>query len=142
MTTTYQVQGPDGQVHAFEGPDGATQDQVMAAAAAQFGGGGKPAPAAAPTPPHQAPTAQDVAFVQGRKDAAAESPLSAGLSQVAQQATLGLNNYVNAGARYLAQRITGVSKPDDFSTDLQYSRGRSQGEAESHPTAPTIGGAP
>lgn len=32
----YQVQGPDGQIHAFEGPDGATQDQVLSAASQQF----------------------------------------------------------------------------------------------------------
>jgi hypothetical protein len=34
---TYRVQGPDGAVHRFEGPDDATPDQVMAFAAQQFG---------------------------------------------------------------------------------------------------------
>lgn len=141
MTTTYQVQGPDGQTHQFSGPDGASQDQVMAAAAAQFGGKAAPAPApAAAAPPAQTQTPQTAAFAQGQKDAAAESPVGAGISQAAQQATMGLNNYVNAGARYVAQRVAGVDKPDDFSTDVAYSRGRSQGEANSHPTASTIGG--
>lgn len=35
----YRVQGPDGAVHVFEGPDDATPEQVTAAAAQQFGGG-------------------------------------------------------------------------------------------------------
>jgi hypothetical protein len=39
----YRVQGPDGAVHVFEGPDDATPDQVTAAAEQQFGG--KPATA-------------------------------------------------------------------------------------------------
>lgn len=142
MTTTYQVKGPDGQIHEFSGPDNASQDQVLAAAQAQFGGGSgggaPPAPAQPAPAPHQTP--EQAAFAGGRKDAAAESPLSAGISQAAQQATLGFNNYINAGARYIAQRVAGVDKPDDFSTDLAYSRGRSQGEAESHPVASTVGG--
>lgn len=33
----YQVRGPDGQVHVFGGPDGATPDQVVAAAQQFFG---------------------------------------------------------------------------------------------------------
>lgn len=33
----YRVQGPDGAVHVFDGPDGATPDQVMAVAQQQFG---------------------------------------------------------------------------------------------------------
>lgn len=39
----YKVQGPDGQIHAFEGPDGASQDQVLAVAQKMFSGA--PAPA-------------------------------------------------------------------------------------------------
>lgn len=34
----YKVQGPDGRVHRFEGPDGASQDDVMAFAEQTFGG--------------------------------------------------------------------------------------------------------
>lgn len=37
MTTQYQVKGPDGVVHVFAGPDGATPDQVVAAAQQFFG---------------------------------------------------------------------------------------------------------
>jgi hypothetical protein len=39
----YKVQGPDGAVHVFEGPDGASQDQVLAFAQQHFGQQ-KPAP--------------------------------------------------------------------------------------------------
>jgi len=47
MATKYRVQGPDGAVHVFEGPDGATPAQVEAFAAQTFG--------AAPTPTAIAP---------------------------------------------------------------------------------------
>lgn len=33
----YKVQGPDGAIHVFEGPDGATQEQVLSFAAQHFG---------------------------------------------------------------------------------------------------------
>lgn len=45
----YQVQGPDGQTHVFEGPDGATPDQVLAAAQQTFGAGAPATSTAAPT---------------------------------------------------------------------------------------------
>lgn len=45
----YKVQGPDGAIHVFEGPDGASQDQVLSFAAQHFG---KPS-AAAPMDPKQ-----------------------------------------------------------------------------------------
>ena len=38
MMAIYRVQGPDGAIHKFEGPDDATPAQVEAAAAQQFGG--------------------------------------------------------------------------------------------------------
>lgn len=40
----YQVKGPDGAVHVFEGPDGATPNQVLGVAQQMFGGA-KPEPA-------------------------------------------------------------------------------------------------
>lgn len=44
----YRVRGPDGAVHVFEGPDGATPEEVTAAAAQTFG---TQAPAPAPAGP-------------------------------------------------------------------------------------------
>ena len=50
MATKYRVQGPDGTVHVFEGPDNATPAQVEAFAAQTFGAAPKATSAKAPTP--------------------------------------------------------------------------------------------
>jgi hypothetical protein len=47
MATKYRVQGPDGAVHVFEGPDDATPTQIEAFAAQTFGAAPKPAAAPA-----------------------------------------------------------------------------------------------
>ena len=47
MATKYRVQGPDGTVHVFEGPDDATPTQIEAFAAQTFGAAPKPAAAPA-----------------------------------------------------------------------------------------------
>ena len=46
MATKYRVQGPDGVVHVFEGPDDATPAQIESFAAQTFGAAPAPAPAA------------------------------------------------------------------------------------------------
>ena len=48
MATKYRVQGPDGAVHVFEGPDDATPTQIEAFAAQTFGAAPKPAATPAP----------------------------------------------------------------------------------------------
>ena len=48
MATKYRVQGPDGTVHVFEGPDNATPAQIESFAAQTFGAAPKAAPAEAP----------------------------------------------------------------------------------------------
>lgn len=48
MATKYRVQGPDGTVHVFEGPDDATPTQIEAFAAQTFGAAPKPAATPAP----------------------------------------------------------------------------------------------
>ncbi len=45
MATKYRVQGPDGTVHVFEGPDNATPAQVEAFAAQTFNAAPAEAPA-------------------------------------------------------------------------------------------------
>jgi hypothetical protein len=134
--TKYQVTDPQGVKHEFDGPDGATPDQVLAVAQRQFGQNTTDQPA----PPPAMATPADRAFAAGREAGNDENAISAGVSQAAQQGTLGMQNYINAGVRYASQRLAGVQNPDDFSTDLAYSRGKSQGEAEGSPIASTIGG--
>lgn len=48
MATKYRVQGPDGTVHVFEGPDNATPAQIESFAAQTFGAAPKATPAEAP----------------------------------------------------------------------------------------------
>lgn len=86
------------------------------------------------------PQAGERANAAGIQEGHDQSPLSAAIGQAAQQGTFGLSNYINAGARWAMQHATGVPNPDDFNTDVAYSRGISQGEIEGHPTAGTIGG--
>lgn len=54
--TTYKVQGPDGAVHLFQGPDGASPDQVLSVAQKQF------SPTQTPQPSPSQP--QSPGFVQ------------------------------------------------------------------------------
>ena len=130
-TTIYSVRGPDGQIHDFQGPDGASPDQVLAAARAQFGGD-KP-----PAPPQQSP--QDAARAAGQAAGEQEGGLMAGIRGAASSGTFGLSDYVNAAARYAGQRLTGVQHPDDFSTDLAYVKGQDEGAAGAHPYANMAG---
>lgn len=83
---------------------------------------------------------QDAAFAAGQSEGEGEGGTMAAIGQAAQQGTFGLSNYVNAGMRYAGQRVAGIKNPDDFSTDLAMSRGKSQGEIEAHPIAGTVGG--
>jgi len=62
-----------------------------------------------------------------------------GIRNAASAGTFGLSDYVNAGTRYLAQRVAGVPYPDDFSTDVQYSRGLTEGSTAAHPVAAVVG---
>lgn len=82
---------------------------------------------------------QDRASAAGREAGGKLSQTEAGIAGAADAGTFGMSNYLNAGARYVAQRATGVDNPDDFSTDLAFSRGANIGAAEAHPAANIAG---
>ena len=63
---------------------------------------------------------------------------AAAAGQAANQATFGLANYGGAAERYAAQVLTGNKA--NYSEDLAYERGLSQGQIEGHPIAGTAGG--
>lgn len=96
-------------------------------------------PAEAP-PPTAPASSHDAAAAEGLRAGQEESPVLAGISQAAMQGTFGLQNYVNAGMRWAAQRAVGTKNPDSFQDNLTYSRAKSEGEAGAHPIASTIGG--
>lgn len=89
------------------------------------------------TPPAQ--TAQQRASAAGQAAGAQESPLMAAIGGAAHAGTLGLMDYIGAGARYAGQRAVGVDSPDNFDTDLAYTRGVSQGATSEHPVANVVG---
>jgi hypothetical protein len=69
--TTYQVQDPQGKVHEFEGPEGASPDQILAVAQRQFGHGDD-----APPPPPASP--EEAARAAGMEAGRNENPVTAG----------------------------------------------------------------
>src|SRR5579859_8050490 len=91
-------------------------------------------------PPAPAQSATESANTAGQMAGSSESDFSAGMNQAAQQGTFGLQNYINAGARYAAQRLTGQPNPDSFDADLAYARGKSEAEAATHPYSSGVGG--
>lgn len=58
---------------------------------------------------------------------------------IANAATFGNADVVDAAARYAGQRLTGVKNPDDFSTDLAYVHGAQQQTTANHPYANLAG---
>ena len=92
---------------------------------------GQPAPAAAVSP-------EAAATAAGQQAGADTNAAGAALGQAARQATFGLSNYVDAGARNAIQTLKG--KPEGFGESLAYERGKSTGEMGAHPYAGTAGG--
>lgn len=97
----YQVQGPDGQVHILEGPDGSTPEQVMAAAQQIF---------AAPSAAHQRAAADTAAW-------------QATLSPVSDMGTIdrfraGIGKGMTDLVRGVGERV-GVVSPEDIAQSRQ-----------------------
>lgn len=113
--------------------DGAQQIADMIKA--QRAGG---VPANVPAQPAARPlSSNQQAQVDGLQAGQSENPVLAGISQAAMQGTFGLQNYINAGVRSLAQ---GNFSKQGYQDNLAYSRAKSQGEAGGSPIASTIGG--
>lgn len=90
----YQVQSPDGQMHVIEGPDGATPDQVIAAAQSTI-------PAAAP----QQPSPMDQ-FVAGLKNPVGKNALLGGIEHAA---NIGAN--IMQPFQWATDKLTGATDP-------------------------------
>jgi hypothetical protein len=125
MSKTYQVQGPDGKVHEFEGPDNATPNDVMTAAQAHFSAGAPAAPAAAADGPV---SGIDVA---GGATAAAEGALDF--------ASFGLDKYPRAALGVVGSYIDG--KPATYSEALARVRKQDEERAGTHPVSTAVGDA-
>lgn len=123
------VNTPDGGSVQF--PDGTSPDVMQNALRQKFG---------QPSPEAQAQSSHDAAAQAGLQAGQDESPLLAGISQAATQATFGGQHYLNALTRSVAQRLAGNQNPDSFADNLEYSRSKSAGEAAGHPIAATVGG--
>lgn len=138
--TVYRVQGPDGQVHEFEGPDGASEQQVMQIAQSQFDPNtAKPVSTFDPNTAQPVDAAQE-ARQRGVKAGEDESSIGAAIGQFAHQATFGLQPLADAAAQYARDRLTGKENAPSFSEDLAEARGRSEGEIGGHQAAGTVGG--
>lgn len=96
-----------------------------------------PAAAAPQAAPAQSP--EDRAAAAGRQAGSNEGSASAIANHIADTGTFGLNHYLNAGARYLGQRLSGVENPDSFDSDLAYSRGVTEGAGNANPTSAVVG---
>jgi hypothetical protein len=100
MATKYRVQGPDGAVHVFEGPDDATPAQVEAFAAQTF--------SAKPTAPSEIPAQRRKASTL---DIATSAPYKA-LAGVADMFLTAPENVVNLAKMGYGVAVTEAGRPD------------------------------
>jgi hypothetical protein len=133
--TKYRVSGPDGQVHVFEGPEGATPAQVMEAAQAQFAGP-KAAPPAAAQPQQGNSSLLSSIDLPG----AAETALH-GFSDMA---TFGQGDKLSAGMATILEPVMhaiGVrsEEPKGYSENLADIRQRGRDLAGTHPVSAIAG---
>lgn len=120
----YRVQGPDGAVHVFEGPDDATPEQVTAFAAQTFAPSG-----AAPSPPKQAP----------KDEPGLLTSVAAGLGKGAGNVGLGAQHWLGKGLQTVGLDTAG----DWLVKDAAEGRKKLEGEVapykQAHPLAAGAG---
>ena len=133
--TKYRVSGPDGQVHVFEGPDGATPAQVMEAAQAQFKGPQAAPPAAAQPQQGNSSLASGIDIMGGAETA---------LHSFSDMATFGQGDKLSAGlATVLEPALHAVGirseEPKGYSGNLADIRQRGRDLAGTHPVSAIAG---
>jgi hypothetical protein len=121
MATKYRVQGPDGTVHVFEGPDDATPDQVEAFAAQTFGAAPKLSSASAPSAPSGIPAQ--------RKERGILETIGAPIQAASEGIISGGGNVMFGGQRLLGMGLEkiGATSAGQF---LQEDAARRQAEAQ------------
>jgi hypothetical protein len=119
MATKYRVQGPDGAVHVFEGPDDATPSQVEAFAAQTFGA----APAAPSAPSNGVPVGRRI--IEGIRPTvealggAGGAVLGTALGPLGTVGGAGLGYGLAKGGLDVAEQVMGYKKPpESFSQSL------------------------
>jgi hypothetical protein len=116
MATKYRVQGPDGTVHVFEGPDDATPAQVEAFAAQTFG--------AAPAPK------QPSGIPAQRKERGFFETLGAPIQAASEGVISGVGNVMFGGQELLGRGLQAAGATDTgaaLAADAQRRRAESQG---------------
>ena len=133
--TKYRVSGPDGQIHIFEGPEGATPAQVMEAAQAQFNGP-RAVPQAAPQPQQGNSSLASSIDLPGAAETA--------LRSFSNMATFGQGDKLSAGLATMlepAAHALGVrsEEPESYSQNLADIRQRGSDLAGTHPVSAIVG---
>jgi hypothetical protein len=121
MATKYRVQGPDGAVHVFEGPDDATPTQIEAFAAQTFGA------APAPAPSSGVPVGRAAAAPQ--KERGFLSTIGAPIEAVSQGVIKGVGDLMFGGQKLVGKGLQEVGA-DEVGRFLQEDAVRRQAESQ------------
>ena len=121
MATKYRVQGPDGAVHVFEGPDDATPAQIEMFAAQTFGA------APAPAPSSGVPVGR--AAVAPQKERGFLSTIGAPIEAVSQGVIKGVGDLMFGGQKLVGKGLQGAGA-DEIGRFLQEDAARRQAESQ------------